>query len=276
MMEFFACPRRYAFRKIEKIEPEDTPAPALDRGTAFHHLVETGGRERDAALVDLDPFEAARVTTAYAEYKALEDSGALPSMTHREVKIVNEEAQFLGYVDMIAVDDVTGKWRLGELKTTMKFDPMKWATLRINTQICLYTAMSIEFAHAQFLDMADMEPVSYRTVLFSGKKPLLPTKSARRKTAETPEEFEARIKADPKVYHQLVAPDQLAIRSALHTFEKAKEGIDTYFNNPADAPKNPGSCHLYNRACDFFEHCWGMKPELPETALTENDLDKLD
>lgn len=273
MNTFLGCQRQYAYRYIDKIPVEEVPAGAMDRGRAFHLLAEHQGEVSPPVLlaeVGGNPFEAIKVQSAYRKYRARELSGALPAMQHREIVIRSEELQFYGIVDMIGVKD-SGKWMLGELKTTTKLDAMRWSTLPMNTQIALYTAMSGEFAHEQFLALEDLEGVSYRVATMSAKKRLGPTKTKKRPNAETEEEFAERIKDDGEVYHQIVTPLPEAVQSTLQTFESVKEGIHNLAGDSKKAIKNTGNCFAYGRICDYFATCHGFEPHVDEETLDITD-----
>jgi hypothetical protein len=288
MSLFLGCPRKYGYKYFDRVDTEERDTSAMDRGRAFHLLVELSGTQKAVTQAFIEVGESyhelARVRVAYERYRDMEQSGALPKMTAREVKIVSEEHQFIGYVDMIGVDD-NGKWRLGELKTTQRFDPVKWATLRINQQIALYTSFADEFAHKEFLSMGDLEGVSYRTVQLSGKKPLeaskvqtTPTgrpKKGARAEKESPDDFERRIAGDTQVYHQMVHPTREACLSAAQGFRFVKEAVHSARGRSDALPKSAGNCFAYNRACEYFAHCWGMQPEVDEAEgmIEHDDLD---
>lgn len=273
MSMFLGCPRKYAYRYIDRVERAETDTSAMDRGSAFHLLVETNGEaSQEQVSEDLkeNPYEVAKVVTAYRAYHKYEADGLLPKMNHSEVKIVSDEHQFIGYVDMIGVqkDD---RWMLGELKTTSRFDPVKWATLSINTQIALYCEMSSEFAHDEFLEMNDFQGVSYRTVELSSKRPLKATK--KRTQGETPDEYGQRIANDTKIFHQMVSPSEEARLSALQCFSTVKEAVHNLRGRSGHAVKNPGNCYAYNRPCEYFEHCWKIKPHSDEDIEDKVEFD---
>lgn len=300
MMAFLACNRKYAYTYIDRLPRVFDTITALDRGSAFHLLAETRGEARADAQRKLshDPFETARVFLAYDAYKAQEDAGMMPPLTLAEQRVVSEEHQFYGTIDGIGVDDATGKWWLGEIKTTERFDPIRWQTLEINFQIALYTEMAkLEFAHEQFLSAADFTGVSYRTVEFSSRKPLKGSKQAnprasrtrpprpgeakdayktRLKTDETAEEFRERIKNDAKVFHKMVSTSDEARLSALQSFGAVKEAIDRLGTKSSNYVKNPGNCFSFGRPCEFFAACWGISVEEQKPELdVENDLDEV-
>lgn len=283
MALFLGCPRKYGYRYFDKVEQEVTDTSALDRGRVFHLLVEKNGDvspHKLATEVGGDMYELAKVTAAYSAYRKM--AAALPSLDLKEVKIVSEEHQFIGFVDGIGIE-ASGQWRLGEMKTTTRFDPLKWATLAINPQIALYTAFAGEFAHGEFLALSDLQGVSYRTVTYSGKDPLEPSKNPLtpktgkvRKNArlekETVNDYARRIAGDSQVYHQMVSPTEEARLSALQSFGAVKEAIHDARGRSGDLVKNAGNCHAYGRPCEYFEHCWGLNPEVtePETQIINN------
>lgn len=274
MTTFQMCPRKYAYQYIDKVEPEGTDTGALDRGSAFHKLVETSGRVDEVTLdetVGGNPYDLAKVKSAFSLYHGMEQEGLLPRMTHREVRLRSEQHQFIGYVDMIGVEP-DGRWRLGELKTAGRFDPVKWGTLPVNAQISLYTAFAGEFAHSEFLSMDDMQGVSYRTVVLSAKRPKGPTKKEPH-AKESADDFARRIEGDAKVYHQIVAPLPEAIAAAKQGFEYTKAAVHDLKGNSGRAPKHTGNCFAYNRPCQFFQHCHGIKPYSDEQLnLTDDNV----
>lgn len=261
MSTFLSCPRKYAYRYIDKVEAEDTDTSAMDRGKAFHKLVEKAGNV-GADELELEPYDHARVTTAYKVYENLQINSALPVLNHHEVRIIDEQHQFIGYIDGVGIQE-SGKWYLGEVKTTASFDPIKWATLATDYQIALYSNFCGDFAHEQFLAKEDLRGVSYRTIVMTKKRPLSVTK--KRLTEESPEDYASRIAGDAKVYHQMVVPLEAAKNDALQSFAVVKDAIHGLRGDSKKAHKNPGNCRAYNRPCEFFEHCWQVNPLNDET-----------
>lgn len=273
MTTYLACPRKYAHRYIDKIEMEDVDTSAMDRGRAFHLLAQHWGKVSDALLLhelDNDQFELAKVQDAFNAYVNMTQSGALPVLNLQEVKIVSEEHQFIGYVDGIKIDDATGQWMLGEIKTAARLDPVKWATLSVNQQISLYTSFAGEFAHGQFLDLDDLIGTSYRTVTLSQKRPSKGTKKDPR--PEGADAFAKRIAGDSAVYHQMVKPTAEACHSARQSFEHVKAAVHDLNGDAKRAVKNSGNCYAYNRPCEYFAHCWGLEPEVKDDQLVEIDV----
>jgi len=260
MNMYFTCPRKYGYKYFDKVPTEEVAAAAMDRGSAFHQLVEDDGKTVEDVLLDIvgrDLFELAKVKVAYTKYRTFQDRGLLPKLEKNEEKLISEEHQFIGYCDNIGVQD-NGKWMLGEIKTTTRLDPLKWNLLEMNTQISLYSIFLKEFAHKNFLDWDDYLGVSYRTITMSQKKPLLQNK--RNKSDETAHEFRERIKNDSDVFHKIVRPTDDAKHSALQAFETAKAGISEMRGRSDAGCKNTNNCFAWGRACEYFTHCHGLDP----------------
>lgn len=282
MNTFLSCQQKYIFKYVDRREPEvgGEGVQAIDRGRAFHTLVETNGAASVETDLQSDPYEHAVVYSAFNTYESLRQAGAIPSIKLKEAWISSEEHQFIGKIDgMAELSD--GSWMLAEMKTSKRFDPVGWATLQINTQIALYSAFALEFATKNWLEYDRLIGTSYQKVIFSAKKPLAPTKK-KRPYKETPEAYAERIKDDAKVHHQLVVSTPAARADALHTFERVKETIHSFTTQSTGlATKNTGNCFQWGRVCEFFGACHGKSFEDLEedsgTTIIENDLgDMLD
>jgi PD-(D/E)XK nuclease superfamily protein len=263
MTTFLACPRKYALQYMDKIERDQGDQTAMERGSLFHSFAEHDGAVSDEEVVETleDPFQVARVKAAYKQYSDAERRGIFPKMKHKEVKLYSEEHQYLGYVDMIGVKN-DGQWYLGELKTTGYLDPQKWSTMSINMQTALYSAMSVDFAHENFLLKTDFQGISFRSVVFAAKKPLKQNK--RNKEDESPSDYATRIEGLAQVHHQIIKPADYQEHEVVQTFTYVKERIDSLCGNSSRAPRNTQSCFMYNRPCDFFKHCHGISPDLED------------
>lgn len=280
MNTFLGCQKKYAFKYIDRVPPEtggEGPG-ALERGKAFHTLVETQGTADISPDLQCDPYELVRVQSAYDAYEAHLQMGALPRVQFKEAKLVSEEHQFIGFVDGISERE-DGAWMLTEMKTSQRFDPVSWATLRVNFQISLYTVFATEFAHREMLDYDQLKGVSYQKIIFSAKKPLQPTKK-KRPNPESPAEFKARIEGDTKIHHQMVIPTDHAKLSALATFDLVKQGIHALRGDSRLATRNTQNCFAYGRVCEYFGACHGVSFEDLEddsaTTRIANDLDEID
>jgi len=278
MNTFLGCQKKYAFKYIDRVPPEtgEEGPGALERGKAFHTLVETGGAGDIATDLQGDAYELVRVQSAYDAYEAHLQMGALPRVQFKEARLISDEHQFIGYVDGISERE-DGSWMLTEMKTSQRFDPIQWATLRVNFQISLYTAFAMDFAHRELLDYDQLKGVSYQKIIFSAKKPLQPTKK-KRPNPESPQEFAQRIAGDTKIHHQMVVPTDHAKLSAVSTFDLVKQGIHALGGNSRVATRNTQNCFAYGRVCEYFGHCHGVSFEdLEEDSATTriaNDLDE--
>lgn len=285
MNKFLGCPKKYAYHYIDHVEVEQVDTTAMDRGRAFHMLLEHDGDVPDGELLDeldRDLYELAKTKAAYRKLKSYQDRKLVPVLETREMKIISEEHQFIGYCDSIGVNDDTGKWMLGEMKTTSAFDPQKWNLLAMNTQISLYKNFCEEFAHENFLDQEDFSGVSYVTVTYSRKKPGKKSTAkkltkASRRADETASEYQTRIKDDSEVYHKIVDPTPEAVNSAVQTFNAVKQAIHDLKGNSGNAIKNTENCFAWHRPCQYFSHCHGIDPfqdeeTIKNEATIENDM----
>ena len=267
MSLFQGCPRRYAFRYIDKIPADWQGTGAMDRGTAFHALVEHDGAMPEG-LPELNPFDTAKVKSGFRKYKEYQAAGHLPEMEVGELKLVDEERQFIGYVDRHAILK-NGAWRLGEMKTSERFDPMQWQLYPVNPQIALYAEMAQKWANANLLSNDDFLGFSVQKVIFSAKRP---GKARKSKAAESPEAFAERIREDTRIFVQNVTPSEVVRAEALLTFEHVKESVDHLGSSSSRYPKNIGNCMNFGRICEFAAHCHGAAFSEGQESLLDVDM----
>ncbi len=263
MSLFMSCQQRFANRYVHKIPTEWQQTDSMDRGWAFHKLVEhIENPEPVVASVYgrlKDSFEFERVNSAFQEFKGKVNEGLVPFLKGAELKLYSERLQFVGYVDRWDINDESGVWHLGEMKTSSRFDFNSWMLAPFSFQTALYQHVAMnEWAPSQTLARDDFGGYEYEKVTFSLKKPAKETKN---KPAETPAQFRERIKGDAKVYHQRIQISRDTEEQALQAFETVKQGVHDVMKSPSRAVKNPANCFQWGRPCEYMRQCWGLDME---------------
>lgn len=263
---FLDCPRMWAYKYIDEVELEFSGSVAMDKGKMFHELVEAENAIMPMADNGLSLFDTAIVRSAAKKY--LDMAHTLPKPTKREVKIINEEKQFIGFADSITIND-DNSWLIGEMKTSSRFDPVEWAINQVSMQTALYKVMSKPWCAENFLSQNDFQGVSFKKIILSAKKPL----KGRGKSAvpETLEQYEERIKDDAKVYHQIFAVSEAQERCAIQTYDYVLASIKNLGEKSDAYPKCNNRCKTAYGVCDYFEHCWGFGFDTQEEGSIDYD-----
>lgn len=274
MSKFLECPRKFAFQYIDKLEVESEEGVGLLRGRLFHNIIDTRDFSKSDAEPSLEQHNRALVRAAAKMFLEKKDRGDFPVVTSTEQKIINEKEQFIGYVDEMSVDEVSGNWMVGELKTGSKFDPVKYAIAETKHQTALYKGMADEFCAERFLSPQDFAGLNYKEIIFPNIKPL----KGRGKNAvqETMEDFEKRAYEKTLVLHKIVKVADSTVNSALMTFRHVLDGIDNLGKNSDNYPKNCNSClHPYFGICPYFKACWGVDISLQDNISSDIDSSEL-
>lgn len=275
MSMFTACQQRFANRYVHRLQTEFIGTDSMDRGWAFHKMVENiENPEPVVASVFSrlkNSYEFERVNSAFNEFRSKVKDGLVPLLKGSELKLYSEQHQFVGFVDRYDIDEETGQWQLGEMKTSSRFDFNSWLLAPFSFQTALYLKLAMdEWAPSQTLSREDFAGYAYEKVIFSGKKPLKATKT---KPEETPAQFRERIKGDTKVYHQRIEANVEIQAQAMQAFESAKEGVDLIMRNPSHATKNPSNCFQWGRPCEYMRQCWGLDMEDAISKHPEGTVD---
>ena len=273
MSKFQECPRKWALQYIDNVQIEQEEGDGLLRGRAFHEAIETNDPEQAAANLK-DQADGALVRAASRKYLEAKQRGDFPKVTHVEQKIINEERQFIGYVDEMSIDDDNGNWMIGEMKTTKKFNPVEYAIMDIKPQTALYKAMSTPFCSSMGLSVKDFAGLSCKKIVFPGIRPL----KGRGKNAvpEAIEDFEKRAYDGVAIYHKIVKVTERVENDALLAFQHTLESIDHLGADSSRYPKHSNSClHPYFGICPFFQTCHGINLSLNDDIGSNLDCNEL-
>ena len=275
MSTFNSCQQRFANRYVHKIQTEFTFSDAMDRGWAFHKMVEhIDNPESVIASVYSrlkNTYEFERVNAAFIDFRDKVSQGVIPLLKGAELRLHSEKHQFIGFVDRYDIDEATGQWKLGEMKTSSRFDFNSWILAPFSFQTALYKVLAMEeWAPSQTLSREDFAGYEYEKVIFSGKRPGKATKT---KPEETPAQFRERIKGDAKIYHQRIDVSNETQAQAMHAFETAKEGVDIIMRSPSAAVKNPANCFQWGRPCEYMRQCWDLDMEDAISKHPEGTVD---
>lgn len=272
MSKFLECPRKFAFQYIDKAEVEGEDGIGLIRGRVFHSIIDTNNFD---ALQEIpDDVNRALVSAVAKLYLKKKERGDFPVVTHTEQKIINEKEQFIGYADEMSVDEKTGNWMVGELKTGSIFNPVKYAIAETKHQTALYKGMAEQFCSERFLSTNDFAGLNYKEVIFPNIKPL----KGRGKNAvpESIDAFEARVYDKAQIYHKIVKVSDSTVSDALYTFRNVLDAIDHLGSNPDKYMKNCNSClHPHFGACQYLELCHGIKINLTDEVSSDIDMGEI-
>jgi hypothetical protein len=273
MSKFLECPRKFAYYYIDKIETEFEEGQGLLRGRAFHDVIDSGNFAKINEHIKDEPNRALVRAAArrFIEKKAV---GDFPPVTHTEQKIVNEEECFLGYADEMSIDENTGAWMVGEMKTSSKFDPVQYAIAETKHQTALYKGMAKPFCSSKFLSVNDFAGLNYKAVVFPFIKPLKGRGKAA--VAETMEDFEKRAYEKTMILHKIIPVKDNIVDDAMFTFRHVVASIDHIGKNSNRYPKNCGSCnHNFFGLCEYFEICTGLNITLQDEISSDIDSSEL-
>jgi hypothetical protein len=274
MTKFLECPRRFAYHYIDKIETTFEEGIGMLKGRAFHDAIDSGNFDKlDENLGNHEP-EKRLVKAAVRMFREKKERGDFPVVTHTEQKIINEEECFLGYMDEVSIDDKSGLWMVGEMKTSAKFDPVAYAIAETKHQTALYKGMAKPFCSSKFLSVNDFAGLNYKAVIFPFIKPL--KGRGKNAVAETLDAFEQRAYEKTMILHKIVPVRDNIVNDAMHTFRHTVAAIDHLGKNSDRYPKHCGSCnHIYFGLCEFIEVCMGIKVSLQDDISSDIDSSEL-
>jgi hypothetical protein len=282
---FNECSRKHHYTYNLGYRPRKS-GDALLFGSGFHLALETWALSESRAIPDVRALRDAKGRPIqienefeYARLQALV-AGWVMRWGNEPMEYVAVEVEF----EMPLVHPVTGEtssfWVLGgkidgivkraakkstlEYKTTSEDKSpgsVYWQRLPMNSQISLYADGAVAVGHPP-------ESCVYDVSLRPQQRPLKQNKKNPRD--ETPDEFYVRIlkdiAANPADYFsrgEIVRFENELVRARLDVWETAEQmrfAIDSGCH-----PRNPESCHNFNRSCAFLPICLG------ETQLENAD-----
>jgi hypothetical protein len=273
----------YFYRKVAEV-PKDADAEeseSLGVGKAFHEYLEDvlHGEKFDAATFESAICSKAELHNVRPEAPLIAAMALSYMKLHKAsgLKVVKceqaiETDTFIGYIDVILVDDVGGWW-IGDLKTAARFDDKKVAQLPKDQQLNLYSYFAKKLAPFFDLDVEKFRGCRYRVTT--------KTKSMI-KVGESIVDFAKRMVEKESVmsYDAIIAVEIMDIEATWKHFIQVQERA-VAINNGEAPTKNLDNCMSFFKPCMFFSQCHGKcftdmttKPDVRvmTTALYEEDL----
>ncbi len=209
--------------------------------------------------------------------------------TMHEWEVVGVELEFVttipgrkrlrvaGKIDKVLRRRATGEVFYGEHKTTgadLSAGSTYWSRLRMDPQVSIYFGGCRELGYEPVACLYDVivrpsekllkaTPVEVRKYTKATAKEPSRLYSNQRETDETVEEFRARlgamISADPAAYFARAEVVRLESEIAESALDVEATALQIRASATAEhAPRNPNSCFMYNRPCEFYEACAGI------------------
>lgn len=252
---FRRCMREHMYRYVERVEPL-VPAEALVRGKRSHTSLALWWQGDDMAS-DGPPAERAMLFGYAARYER-------PHL--RGVHVNVPFAVDLGSVTLVGELDAMGTSADVELVI------VEHKTTSSN--------ISPGGAYWREVTLTAPQPSAYlrafpkATVLWDAlHKPQLRKLRQGKPNEETDAEFESRILSDmaerPEHYFQRATIVRLEAEH--EAFEEDVRATAALIADTTEAPRNPGACWTFGRACDFFGVCWEGR-SLDGPGFVRNEL----
>lgn len=254
---FLGCQRRYYHNKVAKT-PKDSDVPedveSLLIGSAFHKCLEDtrhildGYGFKDVLKVSeefkLDEDTAALIFAMLSRYKEVHAKAGLKAIAC-EV-IVNTE-KFYGIVDVI-LEDSSGNWWIGDMKTAASYRPDIVPTLPLHPQLNLYAAHAN--AIGEFLGLL---PEKYL-----GCRYRMTTKSRiGRKGGEEIGPYVKRLSKAIKSFDFILPKELMNPNLFAGIHGSAFKMIGEAGDKEAAFPQSFSNCMNYFRPCEFWSKCHG-------------------
>ena len=260
-----SCSMKYNFYKVANT-PKDPDASqnedAFNIGKAFHQVLEnTNHVYNDATLekelvasckmYDVEEHQA-MINAMLLKYHKLHIRSGLRAIVN-EIQLDNDI--FLGYVDSIMRDDVTGKWWVVDLKTAASIYDKTYITLERDVQLSLYASFAEEIAKdaremGEDLDMENFGGVRYRVT----SKPKI-----KRKKNESYGEYVLRIAnaASCRSLDIVIPKERLRPKETYEEHKKLHQLSLDIRSGKVKPVCNYANCFSYFRPCDWFSKCHG-------------------
>lgn len=275
--EILSCEQKWVYKKVMRLEADpdaNVDTLAFRFGKAFHWIHEVTEHELGYFEDKADEL----IEKACKDYSLPFDSSCylfsavLASMTlwkqtglrvvRSEIKI--EDDKFIGYVDFVAVCPTSGRWWIGDLKTTGMTENIS-ARLNRDPQLSLYAARKQQIAGMLGLDVSLFAGALYRETVkpksvieVKKKKPPKPKKGEKpapppEAVPETPRSYAKRCIAETQMYvikAEDIVDHQLSVHAVLH---------DRALKLQAGAMpiRNYKNCLAYKKKCDYWSRCYG-------------------
>lgn len=257
-----SCEQRYHHYKVSN-SPKDsdyTESDSLGVGKAFHQVLEkTLHNSWNSTLllssmsdhaVDSDDYELLEVMLEkYVSYRKL--SG---------IKIVKcefgiETNMYVGFVDAIAIDPISKKWWIIDLKTSARHDPNLIPQLSKDLQVGLYSYFAPD------IEIHIPETQGFN---FGGFKYCQVIKSK----AATRSGLEKAVKVVEMTIPISIINTEDTWSLFNHVHDRAME-----LHAGEDPRKNYSACFTYFSPCPYFSKCHGNNFTMPNTDIIVSTID---
>jgi hypothetical protein len=269
--EILACEQKWVYKKVMKLEADpdaNVDTLAFRFGKAFHWIHEVTEHElgyfedkADELIAKACEDHALERESACYLYSTVMASLTLWKQTglrvvRSEIKI--EDEKFIGYVDFVAVCPTSGRWWIGDLKTTSMTANIS-ARLNRDPQLSLYSARREQIANMCGLDVNMFCGALYRETV----KPKIVVQAK-----DTPRTFAKRCMSETQMYlvkAEDIVEHQLSVHAILH--ERA-----TKLQAGAMPIRNYKNCTAWNKKCDYWSRCYGRLGSDMQDYMLENTM----
>jgi hypothetical protein len=259
MRDLSSCEAKYYYRKVAQVEKDADAeeSDALGVGKAFHEYLEDvlHGEKFDKATFESAICAKAELHNVRSDAPLIAAMALAYMQLHKAsgLKVVKceqtvETPKFIGYIDVILVDDAEGWW-IGDLKTAARFDENKVAQLPKDEQLNLYSHF------AQLLaPHFDLNPDKFRGCRY---RVTTKTKSVI-KVGESITDFAKRMVEKQSVisYDAIIPVEFMDVETTWNHFNHMHDRA-TAINNGEAPTKNLGNCMAFFRPCDYWSQCHG-------------------
>ena len=281
------CERKYWLSKVAQA-PVDSDASidteAFLYGKVYHEILEVTRHKRpgDLKAVTLQVGkkhgmvrdQIFRVYAMADKYYSCREQTGLVEVAS-EIRFQDED--FIGFIDSLIEDPVSGLWWILDLKTSTRIGAMLAARVHKDYQLNFYASFLDDIVKALKLQKAKFAGVRYSICTRPQAKP---------KRTETLKEYARRATVQYEEY--VVDASALDPQMARAFVQEARDRQNILFKikNIEETKPNFLSCEDYFKACEYWSHCYGhnvtstnkipkttfSKPS-PESIVTEDELD---
>ena len=254
------CSMKYYHHKVANTarDPDaEQNYDAFNVGKAFHFVMEENNHSEDK----LDEL----LTAACKAFEVEEHEGMLKAMLLRYLQVHKKSGLraimcelslstplFIGFIDVILIDDKTQEWWIADLKTAARYSPVTAAKLAQDTQLNLYCSFAQEIAETAGLGL-DFKK-------FMGARYRVTTKSAlKRKITESFREHVLRTAKNVKSYDVIVPKEIMDPQGFFAEHKKLHAKTLRLRKGTLKPEMNRSYCDSFFKPCEFWSQCHGGK-----------------
>lgn len=254
------CEQKYYWYKVAAVERDSDyeKSDALSIGSAVHYILEqSGGGTPKDILADIEHCFTDKDILLPEERRHLVHALVLKMVRlnkHIGFKPVLVEPEILktwfrGFIDLVELDEETGKWWIVDYKCLGSFYPARdTAKLYRDPQLNLYSGMAPLVAKEAKLDMENFGGARWRVVVKSAAK-MQPT--------ESEVGYVKRLLNVVKAYDIELPVETLNPEAALELHKKLHKRSLALYKPDAKPIRNYSSCMDYFKPCEYWSRCHG-------------------